>query len=90
MFQVAMNLYMDNVPTLAVHAPIVRKLDEEFCPIAVGRMDPDMVKAIAGESEGKAYDREQTLSRLATLEAGARICRQYAVGTHASEISLLP
>ena len=74
-----MKLFMDNVPTLAIQAPIARKLDEILCPTTVFRMPPDLVTKIAGESEEKVQEREKILSRLNTLEAGAQICRQYAM-----------
>ncbi|KFY80386.1 hypothetical protein V499_00757 [Pseudogymnoascus sp. VKM F-103] len=78
-YEVAMKLFMDNVPTLAIQAPIVRKLDEVLCPTAVFRMPPDLVAKIAGESEEKMQEREEILSKLSTLETGAQICRQYAM-----------
>ncbi|KFY95134.1 hypothetical protein V500_02918 [Pseudogymnoascus sp. VKM F-4518 (FW-2643)] len=83
-YKVAMKLFMDNVPTLAIQAPIVRKLDEILCPTTVFRMPPDLVTKIAGESEEKVQKREEILSRLSTLEAGAQICRQYAMRPHFS------
>lgn len=70
---------MDNVPTLAIQAPIVRKLDEALCPTTVFRMSPELVTKIAGESEEKMHEREEILSKLSILEAGAQICKQYAM-----------
>ena len=74
-----MKLFMDNVPTLAIQAPIVRKLDEIMCPTSVFRMDAEIITSIAGESEEKVHEREEVISKLAVLEAGARICKQYAL-----------
>ncbi|KFX88815.1 hypothetical protein O988_08880 [Pseudogymnoascus sp. VKM F-3808] len=78
-YKVAMKLFMDNVPTLAIQAPIIRKLDEVLCPTTVFRMPPELVTKIAGESDEKMQEREEVLSKLNTLEAGAQICRQYAM-----------
>jgi hypothetical protein len=77
-FQVAMNLFTDNVPTLAIQAPIIRGAPNIFCPTAVFSMDTDTVNRIAGESEEKAKERESILRRLAALEKGADKCKQYA------------
>lgn len=77
-FQIAMNLFTDNVPTLAVQAPIIREVPNIFCPTAVYSMDIEVVNRIAGEAEDKIMERDSILRRLATLEKGARICKQYA------------
>jgi hypothetical protein len=77
-FQVALNLFTDNVPTLAVRAPIIRELPKIFCPTAVYSMDTGVVNRIAGETEEKVLERDSILRRLATLEKGALICKQYA------------
>jgi len=76
--QIAINLFTDNVPTLAVHAPIIRGAPNIFCPTAVFTMDTETVNKIAGESEEKVREREAIQGRLATLEEGARICNKYA------------
>jgi len=73
-----MNLFTDNVPTLAVQAPIIRGAPSIFCPTAVFSMDTETVHQIAGESEEKVMEREAIQGRLATLEKGALICKQYA------------
>jgi len=73
-----MNLFTDNVPTLAIQAPIIREVPKILCPTAVMSMDADMVKHIAGETEEKILERSAILRRLSILEKGARICRQYA------------
>ena len=73
-----MNLFMDNVPTLAIQAPIVRKLPKMLCPVAVSKMDVEVIKKIAGESEEKVLEREETLRKLEKLETGAKICKEYA------------
>ncbi|KFY42057.1 hypothetical protein V494_02635 [Pseudogymnoascus sp. VKM F-4513 (FW-928)] len=84
-YKVAMKLFMDNVPTLAIQAPIVRKLDEVLCPTTVFRMPLELVTKIAGESEEKMQERNEILSKLSTLEAGAQICRQYAMRPQSCE-----
>ena len=76
--QVAMNLFTDNVPTLAIQAPIIREVPKIFCPTAVFSMDPDMIKRIAAETEEKVSERNTVLRRLAILENGALICKRYA------------
>jgi hypothetical protein len=81
---------MDNVPTLAIQAPIIRKLDEMLCPIAVYHMDPELVTKIAGETDDKIRDREEILSRLGTLERGGHICRQYVMRPQSCELLLSP
>jgi len=80
-----MNLFMDNVPTLAIQAPIVRKLPTMLSPVAVSKMDVEIVQKIAGESEEKVREREETLRRLGKLEAGARICKEYALRPSSSK-----
>lgn len=73
-----MNLFTDNVPTLAVQAPIIREVPKTFCPTTVYSMDTGIVNRIAGETEEKIMERDSILRRLATLEKGALICKQYA------------
>jgi hypothetical protein len=80
---VAINLFTDNVPTLAIQAPIVRQVPKIFCPIAISFMDEVKIKRIAGESEEKTFERNATLNRLRILEEGARICKQHARRTQA-------
>ncbi|KAG4439223.1 hypothetical protein IFR05_005314 [Cadophora sp. M221] len=77
-YEIAMNLFTDNVPTLAVQAPIIRAIPETFCPTAVYSMPAGVVHHIAGETEEKIIERDAVLRRLGTLEKGALICKQYA------------
>jgi hypothetical protein len=74
------------VPTLAIQAPIVRKIPEMLSPTAVStQMDADTIRKIAGESEEKVRDREEILRRFDTLEKGARICREHAIRPRSSK-----
>jgi hypothetical protein len=73
-----MNLFTDNVPTLAIQGPIIREIPKIFCPTAVLSMDAEVVKQIAGETEEAILRRGKVLRRLEILEEGARICKQYA------------
>ena len=70
---------MDNVPSLAIQAPIVREVPSMLCPTAVYSMDADVVMKIAGESDDKTLHREELLRQLDILNAGARICKQHAI-----------
>ena len=83
-----MMLFIDNVPTLAVQAPILRNLHTILNPRVVNKMDANVIKQIAGESEEKTREREEILRKLATLEAGARICKQYAMRPGSGMLSL--
>jgi hypothetical protein len=74
-----MRLFMDNVPTLAIQATIIRKLPEVFCPTVVFDMEPELVTKIAREAEEKIFERAEILRKLKTLEDGARICKQYSM-----------
>lgn len=77
--QISKSLFTDNVPTLVVHASIVRKLDEIFCPTIVSRMSPELVEEMAAE-HGKSIEKRMKLDdRLSCLENGARICGKYRV-----------
>jgi hypothetical protein len=76
MSKVAMKLFMDNVPTLAIQGHIVRQVPTMFQPSDVNKMSDELVAKIAGESEEKTRFREETLMRLTKLEEGARICKQ--------------
>jgi hypothetical protein len=71
-----MNLFMDNVPNLAI-APIIKKLDEMLCPTSVSEADDELVTKIAGESAEKIEERKRILSKLAILEKAARTITQY-------------
>jgi hypothetical protein len=83
-----MKLFMDNVPSLAIQAPIVREVPSMFCPTAVCSMDADIVMRIAGESDEKTLYREELLRQLNILHAGARICKQYAIRSKPGDIAL--
>ena len=74
-----MKLYMDNVPTLAIQAPILRNMHSILNPSSINRMSADIIAEIAGETKEKTLEREEIVGLLATLENGARICRQYAM-----------
>ena len=74
-----MKLFMDNVPSLAIQASIVREVPLMLCPTAVYSMDADVVMKIAGESDDKTLQREELLRQLDILNSGARICKQYAI-----------
>jgi len=76
--QVALQLFKDNVPTLAVHAHIIRKLDEIFCPTAVYAAGGDVIEKIAGEFEERMVDLDNIRSELISFEHCLRICKQYA------------
>ena len=82
-----MNLFTDNVPTLAVQAPIIREVPNILCPTAVFSMDSDTIKRIAGETEEKSLERDVIVRRLKTLENGARVCKQYAKRPQSCELS---
>jgi len=77
-YEIAINLFTDNVPTLAIQSPIIRGIPNMFCPTAVYMMETEVVTRIAGESEEKTMERDAILRRMETLEKGARICKQYA------------
>jgi hypothetical protein len=79
---------MDNVPTLAIQAPIIWEISTLFFPTKVIIMDPDTVQKVGGEDEGKNLERETVLRRLANLEKGAQICKQYALRPQTSKASL--
>ncbi|RDL35917.1 Uncharacterized protein BP5553_06529 [Venustampulla echinocandica] len=85
-YEVAMNLFTDNVPTLAIQAPIIREVPKIFCPTAVFSMDADIIKKIAGESKEKSLERAAIVRRLEILENGARICKQYAKRPQSCEL----
>ena len=86
--QIALNLFTDNVPTLVVQAQIIREVPKILCPTAVFSMDADVIKRIAGETQEKIDERDAILRRLAILENGARICKQYAKRPHSCKSSL--
>ena len=70
---------MDNVPTLAIQAPIILAVPSMLSPTAVSSMTGDMVAKLAAESEEQRSCREELERRRETLENGARICKQYAM-----------
>lgn len=77
-----MNLFMDNVVTLATHMPIVRDIPNILSSMDVLSMDAKLLQKIAGETEEKVQRRDEILRELAALEAGAQLCRQYARRSH--------
>ncbi|CZR52698.1 uncharacterized protein PAC_02575 [Phialocephala subalpina] len=77
-YEVAITLFMDNVPTLAIQLPIIRGLPDILCPTAIFSMDSETIKNIAGESEEKVLERTTIARKLKVLEDGGRICKQYA------------
>lgn len=74
-----MKIFMDNVPSLVIQAPIVRKVSSMLCPADVYSMTSEIVAKVAGESEEKAAHRVQLLQTRHTLDNGARICKQHAM-----------
>ena len=84
-----MKLFMDNVPSLAIQAPIVLKVPFMLSPNSVYSMDSSLVTQIAGESEEKTQHREELQRKLTTLKTGARICKQHATRTQSCMISMI-
>ncbi|MCJ1251700.1 hypothetical protein MMC30_008935 [Trapelia coarctata] len=78
-YQIAMRLFMDNVPSLAIQAPIILEVPSMLSPTAVSSMTGDIIARLAGESEEKRTCREELERRKETLENGARMCKQYAM-----------
>jgi hypothetical protein len=78
-YEIALNLFGDNVPSLVVHASIVRRLPQIFCPTAVIDMPADLVAKIAGESAEEEAKRDEVLRQLKILEAGAKICKKHGI-----------
>lgn len=89
-YKVEMKTFMDNVPKLAIRAPMVLKVPSMLCPTSVYAIDSDLVTKIAGESEEKTLLREDLVRKLATLKTGASICKQYAVRSHLCKICERP
>ncbi len=85
-----MSLFTDNVPTLAIQAPIIREVPKLFCPTAVYSMDAEVVNRIAGETKEKISERDTILSRLSRLEEGALICKRYAKRPQQSKHHQIP
>lgn len=77
--QVAIKLFIDNVPNLVVRAIIASRLPTMFCPKSVFAMGPDLVKKIASETEEKTIRRQEISDKLMALEAGNDLCKQYAL-----------
>jgi len=78
-YEVAMKLFVDNVPNLVVRAIIASRLPSMFCPKSVFAMDPELVKDIASETEDKRLRRQEINDKLKALEAGNNLCKQYAL-----------
>jgi len=76
--QVALNLFTDNVPTLAIQSPIIREVPKLLCPTTAFSMEADIIKRIAGETEEKVLEREAIERKLNVLDHGAQICKQHA------------
>ncbi|KAI9731616.1 MAG: hypothetical protein M1818_007746 [Claussenomyces sp. TS43310] len=74
-----MRLFMDNVPNLAIQAPIIREVPSMFSPKATSKMDPGLIERIAKESPETTKKREEIVKNLEILEAGARTCKEYAL-----------
>ncbi|TKA65559.1 hypothetical protein B0A49_06862 [Cryomyces minteri] len=78
-YKVAMKLFVDNVPNLVVRAIIASQLPSMFCPKSVYAMDSATVKKIASETEDKQIRRRELSEKLAALDAGSALCKQYAL-----------
>ena len=72
-----MKVFLDNVPSLVIQQPIVNQMPSIFCPESVFAMDTDLVKKITSESDAKRIQREELKRKLATLDTGHQICKQY-------------
>ncbi|KAH8814894.1 P-loop containing nucleoside triphosphate hydrolase protein [Xylogone sp. PMI_703] len=77
-YGVTLNLFTDNVPTLAIQGPIIRGLADTFCPTVVSSMNSEKIEEIGGETKEKDLERKFITQKLNILEDGARICRYYA------------
>lgn len=79
--QVAMKLFIDNVPTMVTEVTLLIPLLSMFCPKVVYNMDPKDVERIAAESEEKRSEREELMRKLEILTEGRTTCRLYAKRT---------
>ncbi|KAK3173245.1 hypothetical protein OEA41_006574 [Lepraria neglecta] len=75
-YKTAMEVFLDNVPSLVIQETIVNQVPRMLCPESVFAMESDLVKKIASESEAKRLQREELTRKLGTLEAGYGICKQ--------------
>ena len=72
-----MKVFLDNVPSLPIQETVVNQVPGMFCPESVFAMESDLVKKVASESEAKTFQRGELTRKLATLDAGYSICKQY-------------
>lgn len=80
-----MKLFIDNVPTLVTEVTLLAPIPHTFCPKAVFKMKPEIVTKIAAESDERKSEREELTRKKNVLDAGRRICRQYAARKNAGE-----
>lgn len=79
--QVAMKLFIDNIPTVVTEVTLLNPLLSMFCPKVVYSMKPKDVERIAAESEEKRSEREELTRKLEVLKEGRTTCRLYAERT---------
>lgn len=89
--QVAMKLFIDNVPTVVTEVTLLNPLLSMFGPKVVCNMNSKDVERIAAESEEKRSKREVLIRKLEVLREGRTTCRLYAertnTGTNASPLT---
>ncbi|KAH7025370.1 putative dynamin GTPase [Macrophomina phaseolina] len=77
-YKVALNIFVDNIATLAVENCLIGKLADIFSPTVVALMDDETLSRLASETEDIKNEREVLKGRLKSLQQGARIIKRQA------------
>lgn len=65
--QVAMKLFIDNIPIIVTEVMLLAPFPRMLCPKVVYKMELEMIAQIASESEEKKLEREELSRKLETL-----------------------
>ncbi|PGH28089.1 hypothetical protein AJ80_00346 [Polytolypa hystricis UAMH7299] len=78
-YKVTLKTFVDNVSIQVVEADLVGDIWTIFTPTDVGKLTPEDISRLAGESTESQALRQQLRRKLKTLRKGLEICQKYTV-----------
>ncbi|KAK3389943.1 P-loop containing nucleoside triphosphate hydrolase protein, partial [Podospora didyma] len=76
-YKVALKRFIDDVAVEIIESKLVAALDNILSPMSVFKMTPELVSAIAGESEENRSQRDQLTRQLDVLRNGLQTCKKF-------------
>ncbi|KAK8007032.1 hypothetical protein PG989_001022 [Apiospora arundinis] len=88
-YKVAFQRFIDNVAIDVIEILLASPLIDVLSPITVYKMDPALIRCVAGESEDRQALRAKLTKQLEILKRVAEICKCFDTDAHTSSASAM-